>query len=499
MLRYSLLFAGAICASATDGGTPAPKATETKPAAAAAPKPHKLGPVTVQGSIRTRMEAWDWFQGDSGDSTYAFSGNILRLSFSQSFESWDWTVEMAAPFLLGLPDNAVAPGTQGQLGLGANYYLANGRNRNAIGLFPKQAFVRFRSLGGSQNHTLKLGRYEFMDGSEMTPKNATLAAIKRDRVNMRLLGHFGWTHVGRSFDGFHYSYNRQSGNFTVLGGIPTRGVFQTDGWGWNRTAFGYASYTRPWGKGAHAAETRVFGLHYHDWRKVLKTDSRALVARRNDLANIRVATFGGHSVHAFDTKAATYDLLFWGSAQTGQWGLIDHRGHAIDIEAGIQPKFARKWKPWIRGGYYDGSGDGDPNDGTHNTFFQVMPTPRPFARFPFFDMVNNRDYFGIFILRPHAKVTLSAEFHALRLSNRNDLWYLGGGVFQPWTFGYVGRAASGNRSLANLYDGSVEYRMNATATIGGYFGHAQGRAVTSAIYPKGKNGNFGYVEVAYRF
>jgi hypothetical protein len=114
-------------------------------------------------------------------------------------------------------------------------------------------------------------------------------------------------------------------------------------------------------------------------------------------------------------------------------------------------------------------------------------------------MMNNRDRFGILILRPHAKVTLSAEFHALSLSNANDLWYSGGGVYQPWSFGFAGRASNGRRSLANLYDGSAEYRMNPHFTFAAYFGYAQGRAITASIYPKGADGRFGYLEGAYRF
>ena len=79
------------------------------------------------------------------------------------------------------------------------------------------------------------------------PKNATLAAVKRDRVFQRLIGNFGFSDVGRSFDGVHYAYATPHGNFTFIGAVPTRGVFQVDGWGWNRIAFTYTSYTREWG------------------------------------------------------------------------------------------------------------------------------------------------------------------------------------------------------------------------------------------------------------
>ncbi len=470
----------------------------TLPAAAqtaAAPKPIKWGSVLVQGSIRSRFEAWNWFEPDSGDPSYGYLGNIARVSLSRSTDSLDWQVEFAAPILLGMPKNAIGPGTQGQLGLGANYFTANDRQQNAVGLFAKQAWFRFKQ----KRHALRVGRFEYMDGAETTPKNATLAAVKRDRVNMRLLGHFGWAHVGRSFDGAHYSFNHKGGNFTAVGAIPTRGAFQTDGWGETHAAFAYAAHTWNWGKGKHAADTRLFALQYHDWRQVLKTDNRPLAARRSDSDNIRIETFGGHSVHAVETGGAIVDLLLWGAVQTGRWGLQSHRAHAVDIEAGVQPKAAGRWKPWLRAGFFDGSGDSDGTDRRHQTFFQVLPTPRPFARFPFFNMMNNRDKFAMLILRPHGKVTLSSEFHSLQLSHRNDLWYQGGGVFQPWSFGYVGRSASGARSLANLFDGSVEYRYRPDLSFTGYFGVAQGLAAINAIYPKGRQAHFAYVEMLYRF
>jgi hypothetical protein len=492
------LMAQNLAASAPAPAPPAPQ----KPAVAAPPaiKPIKLGGITVSGSLRSRVETWDWFQPDSGDNIYAFSGNIFKLSLSQSREGWDWNAEFAVPFLLGLPKNPIGPGTQGPLGLGANYLISNDRNQNTAMLFPKQLYVRITQFGSSRAHMLKLGRFDFSDGSELTPKSATLAAIKRDRINQRLIGGFAWSHVGRSFDGMQYAYTKPSGNFTFVGALPTRGAFQTDGWGWNSTAFGYGSYTKPVTRKAYSSETRVFGIYYQDWRDViLKTDNRAAPARRADLADLKIGTFGGHSLHAFDTKIATFDAVIWGAAQTGKWGVQDHRAFAVDVEGGVQPKVLPKLKPWLRGGYYYGSGDDNPNDNRHETFFQILPTPRPFARFPFFNMMNNRDIFGILILRPHGKVTVSGEFHSLRLASANDLWYSGGGVYQPWSFGYAGRAASGRGSLANLYDMSVEYRASAHVMVTPYFGYAQGRALPAFIYPKGSDARFGYLEATYKF
>src|SRR5512135_463275 len=78
----------------------------------------KLGSVTVQGSVRTRVEEWDWFQDPGYQNTYVFPGTLIRLGFSQQCSAFDWDIELGAPVLLNLPDNAVAPAPQGQLGLG---------------------------------------------------------------------------------------------------------------------------------------------------------------------------------------------------------------------------------------------------------------------------------------------------------------------------------------------------------------------------------------------
>lgn len=467
--------------------------------------PMKLGDVTVTGTLRTRIYGWDWFQPTSGENQYAYSGTLFRLNFAEKRKGWDWDAELAAPILLGLPDTATAPAPQGALGLGSNYFSANGNSQYSGMIFAKQLFVRFKGLGVGESHSLQLGRFEFNDGAELVPKNATLAVLKRDRVSQRLIGSFGWSDVGRSFDGLHYAYSKSATDFTFVAALPTRGVFQTDGWGWNRVGFGYAAYTHDWGKGRHAADTRFFSLDYDDWRHILKTDDRPVSVRRADTANIHIQTLGGHSLHTVTTSAGIIDALGWGAVQTGRWGTQTQLAYAIDFEGGLQPKLpasfkaVAKLKPWFRGGFTVGSGDGNPNDNRHGTFFQILPTPRPYARFPYFNMMNTEDRFGALILRPHAKVTISSEFHALRLSNKNDLWYSGGGVFQPWTFGYTGRATSGARSLGNLYDTSVEYRATPRATFTGYFGYTQGLAALQQIYPHGKDGAFGYVEAVFRF
>jgi hypothetical protein len=453
--------------------------------------------IAFSGSLRSRLELWDWFEG-TANNRYAFDGNILRLGISQKRARFDWSLELAAPILLSLPDDALAPAPQGPLGLGANYFADNSRKRNAAMVFPKQVWLAVHGEE-ARGHSLQLGRFEFSDGAEVTPKNPALAALKNTRIRERLIGPFGFVHVGRSFDGFHYGYQAGAGRLTVVGAVPTRGVFQTDGWGWTKTGVGYLSWTRPVTAGNGAGELRLFGLYYQDWRPLAKTDNRAAAARLADTGNVRVETFGGHYLHVLPSPVGPADLLVWGAGQTGRWGRLDHRAWAVAIEGGWQPKKPVRLKPWLRGGVFASSGDPDPNDGEHRTFFQILPTPRIYARFPFFNLMNLEDYFGELILRPHPKVSVRSDVHGLRLRESRDLWYAGGGAYNPWSFGYAGRPSRGGRGLATLYDTNVDVSATKTLTVSGYYGYARGRSVIGAIYPERRNAQFAYLELSYRF
>ena len=65
--------------------------------------------------------------------------------------------------------------------------------------------------------------------------------------------------------------------------------------------------------------------------------------------------------------------------------------------------------------------------------------------------------------------------------------------------GYSGRGTSNRRSLGNLYDAGVDYRLARGLTLSGYFGYTQGLAAMSQIYPAGKDGRFSYLEFLQRF
>ena len=462
--------------------------------AAQAPTPIDIGGVTVSGTVRTRVESWDWF-GNSPNGTYTYPGTLVRVAVGQTQRKRDWQLEFSAPLLFHLPEQPVGAGPAG---LGANYFVANGRERNVAMLFAKQAFVRFKDVGGVEGHTLKVGRMEFLDGAEASTKNSILAALQRDRVAARLIANFGFTHVQRSLDGVVYAFDRPATNVTLLAARPTRGVFQVDGWGELNVDVVYGAITHQFGNAADAGQWRLFGADYHDGRdSVVKTDNRQIAARQVDRDHVNIGTFGGNYVRAIDRRHGTIDVLLWGAAQIGAWGELTHRAGAFAAEAGWQPKTILA--PWIRGGFDYGSGDSNPNDPTHGTFFQMLPTPRLYARFPFFNLMNSADGFGELMLRPSRQLTIRTDVHSVRLADGSDLWYQGGGAFQPATFGYVGQPVSGRRGLATLYDASADIAMTTRVAVAGYYGYAAGGSASATNYPTSNHAALGYIELLVRF
>jgi hypothetical protein len=461
--------------------------------------PADTGALKFSGSILERGEFWDWFPARTGQTQYNYSGSLLQLAVSQRKENYDWMIDFAVPVLLNLPGHASGPAPLGQYGLGANYFGANQGNSNAAGFFLKQGFFRFKR----GNSSVQLGRFEFADGMEGKPGDATLAQLKSTRIQQHLIGIFGFSDVRRSFDGVHYEHNAGSWYVTAVSSIPTRGVFQTDGWGWVKTPFVYAALTHEQHRARSNAEWRLFGIYYNDERPIIKTDNRSASLRSHDFGGINIGTFGGHYIQDFETSAGTFDLLAWGAAQTGKWGLLTQKSAAVALEAGFQPQVLHALHPWLRGGYFYSTGDGNPNDQTHGTFFTILPTPRVYARFPFYNEMNNRDAFGELVLRPRKFVTLRSDIHGLWLANSHDLWYSGGGAYQPWTFGFSGRPSNGATALARVYDTSADFQVNRAVALGLYFGYAQGGAVIQRLFSgtgqSDSNSPFGFVEVNYKF
>ena len=474
-------------------GAPAPAAPA--PPAASGPATLKVGSLDISVIWRSRLEMWDWFEGPVGNNDYAFFHSLVRVGIGQSRPGVTWFAEVSQPTLLALPDDAVAPAPLGQLGLGGTYYVANDQKTNTAGFFLKQGFVQFNRIGRS---TLKLGRFEFFDGTEAPVPDPVVAKLVQGRIAHRLISNFGFTVAQRSFDGGLWRWTAGPNTVSGFAARPTAGVFQVGGMKELDIEVYYGSYNRAVKRAHGAGSFRVFGVGYADHRtSVLKTDNRPLAVRQADHEPIALGTVGADYVHVFDTSAGKVDVLGWVVGQFGSWGTLSQRASAFVGEAGWQPH--ARLKPWIRGGYSYGSGDDDPKDGTNGTFFQLVTTPRQYARFPFYNMMNNKDLYGLVTVRPGPKVTLGSEVHRLWLASGSDLWYGGGGPFQPDTFGFAGRPSYGKTSLASVWDLSADTALTPHLALGLYYGHAFGSDVITGTFPEGPGGNFGYVETVVRF
>jgi hypothetical protein len=263
---------------------------------------------------------------------------------------------------------------------------------------------------------------------------------------------------------------------------------------------GYGAYTRGvrWRGGAQS-DARLFALHYDDRREPARFTGGVLPAAQRPTGDgrVRVSTLGGHLLHVQPTAAGALDLLAWGAVQGGRWGRLDHRAHAAALEAGWQPSGV-PWRPWLRGLWFRGSGDASATDDAHGTFFEVLPTPRIYARFPIHNLMNVEQGGASLTLRPHARLTLRADAQALRLADPGDLWYLGGGAFERESFGYAGRPGGGRRRFASLADLSVDLRLTRRVAVNAYVARAGARDVVRAVHPDTGPASFGYVELDLR-
>jgi hypothetical protein len=220
--------------------------------------------------------------------------------------------------------------------------------------------------------------------------------------------------------------------------------------------------------------------------------------RRKDNGSIDIHTWGGHVVSVVDAGPGKVDGLLWGALQAGEWGQLHHFAWAYAAEAGYQ--FPRVYAaPWLRVGYDQGSGDNDPNDKRHKTFYQILPTARLYAQTPFFNLMNSQDLFAQLIVKPCEKVTVRTDYHWLRLSSSKDLWYAGGGATNNQIFGFTGIASHGQKELAHLADISFTVSILKQLTAYAYYGRAFGQGVVKATFPGGENANYGYVELTYRY
>jgi hypothetical protein len=409
---------------------------------AAAQEPGDSDDPVVTPTLRnvTRAEAWSFFEPPEGggDPTYSLLGN--RATLGVRVESRRLTVQGSLQYaqMVGLPARSIGPGP---LGPGPVFYIS-AQNSRAFQLYFKTLSLRLKNV--VPRLSLEIGRMTYQSG-----ENTPFAG--------RLIGNAEWSMFERAFDGLRLDYQgsawRAHGSFVM----PTQGAFEESA----SPTIGRVQLTSV---SASRGGVELFAHTYRDRRAIGgRPDNTGARAPRADIALLTVGT-------ALTRTVMGLDVHVWGALQRGDWYGDDHRGLSASAEAGY------RWtrvgaEPSISGGLLYASGDDDPNDSTHGTFFPMVPTTAPSVLAATYAQMNFRDLYVRGNATPHDRLLLSAEVHRLSLVSRQDRWYSGTGAtaFAGGYFGYSSRPstlATGLGTFVQLSAASsftTNWRIAATA------------------------------------
>ena len=369
------------------------------------------------------------------------------------------------------------------------------------GKLPESIFGDQKWLRGV---TETVGRFNYSSGNAMKSDDKKIDWLKSQRIADRLIGGFEWSHYGRSFDGLKVTRADDFSQISVAGFSPTQGGFEERAGREIRDIDVIAAEVNiKKDELIPGMEEQLFYYGYDDHRNIAaataRLDNTGRAVPAGGQSDIELHTFGGHLVGAYKVGEGLWDVLGWGAYQTGDWFELDQSSYAWAAETGYQFVQA-PWQPWLRGGFNTGSGDGDTGDGDHETFFQMLPTGRLYSFSLLYNMMNTQDAFVSLIVKPQDWLTLRTEFHNLRLSDRNDRWYLGSGAMHNNVADdFAARTSGGKRDLGQLVDVTVTWSVNPDVTVMAYYSHFFEDNVTEKFFTTQKDCNFMYVELAVNF
>lgn len=446
-----------------------------------------------------RWEGWQFFDpaAPGGDPDYGFLSNQFRFGLTVNQKKWQAEASLQYVKQAFLPDDASGmPG--GALGLGAVYF---GHNNSTD---PDSLYIKYLNLGlldiAGTGLNATVGRFDYSSGLETMSGVPKIDWLKMNRLDARLIGGFGWSIYQRSFDGFKLGWEHDTGHLSIAGFRPTQGGFEASA---NKHISEIdvlaTAYTIKPGKLIPGSEIQFFDYYLNDERDIsLRPDnSGAAPPARQDLS---FHTIGGHFAGVKQLESGALDLLLWGAYQTGDWFEQDHSASGVAAELGYQ--FTNSiWKPWIRAGGYHGTGDSDPTDGTHGTFYQILPTVRKYSYTTAYNLMNNKDYFIQLLLSPHKKLNLRADLHYLKLEESADLWYVGAGATQAHGViqGYSGRASGGDDYLGTSLEFTALYQFTDDINLHVFYSHIYGGDVVKNNFTDDEDFDYLFLETTIVF
>lgn len=463
-----------------------------QPSASSAPSSVPTWRVSAVNVIRA--ESWRYFEPrpGGGDPEYAFLADRFRVDLRGHWQRVNLTLGVQYVGMAGLPDGAIGPGA---LGTGALYFDQGGRQVNSSQLYLRFANLRFANLRPGID--LQVGRMGYTSGAEAASGVPKIEALKRQRLDARLVGEFEWSIYQRAFDGVRVDITKPRWLATGVAFTPTQGGFARAA---NTTMLnvivaGATISSRPPTGAGRRTQVQGFGWQYRDRRAVTqRPDNTGLVSANG--VEVDVTTLGGTWLGAYPAWRGEADLLLWGAGQLGRWYREGHRGFATTIEGGYHWTGA-PGRPWLRTGLFYASGDRDAGDATHGTFFPLLPTVRRFSQTTAYGVMNLRDLFVQAQARPRPPLALRLDVRRLDLASAADLWYAGSGatLARGAVFGYTGRRSNGSRRLGTSIEASVDYAATPRVSVNAFVGSVRGGPVVAGTFG-GRTLWFTYLESA---
>ncbi len=442
----------------------------------------------VSGWLRnaTRVESWRFFDPPlpQVDPHYTFIANRADLGARVRAPRFDLSGEFTYVRIERLPTDAIGPGG---LGTGAFYFASSGLP------YSYQMFLSEMTASvhtADRRWTLTAGRMPFLSGLEgqgplsagdaaPAASSSTLDVLRRQRLAGRLIGTFGFSQYQRRFDGARLDWSSRSayagaaafwvsqGGYEESANLTMRDVLVTGG-------------VAGWRHGA-AGETQAFAYRYRDRRAIDIPPDNA--NRPVTAADVAVSSIGASNIGTRRLGGGRVDWLAWGTVQGGDWYQQSHRATAFAAEAGYQRQDVA-WRPWLRAGVAHASGDDDPADGTHGTFFPMLRDQHTHGPSMTYAAMNLRDVFAELRVAPHARLDLRFESHHLRLAAAADRWYQGSGATASAGrfFGYSARPSNGETTLGTTFETTAALRLSRFWSINGYIGHMRGGPVVRGVF-----------------
>ena len=375
-------------------------------------------------NVRLRNELWDTFEkkGVETDNTFDFFLVRARGFFDVFWEELYVHAMIQGIKGLNLPEN-------GAFGPGPLYFTASGNDDDPGDLQLVELSFQINNVPYT-GFFLKAGRMGIEEGGEVFYGEPKFDLVKRTRLSERLVGNWDWVNVGRRYDGGMIGYENDLFNLSLFGAnVLKGGVDFDDGYEWLDSVFVFGgAFTLKKDVFVKGTELRVFNVFYFDNRTPAKTVAGG---------SLKINSTGVSVLGVYGFGPGELDVVGWFAVQTGKFGELDQKAVGFIGEIGYQlPTLL--FKPWLRLGVAYASGDGNPSDSDHGTFFNVVPTNHKW--YGYMDAIafsNLEDYYLQLILELHRMISFSVDGHLFRLASDDEFWIGGSGAFNNKAFGYV--------------------------------------------------------------